>query len=206
MISWALSPETSARASSAAARVASPEAAAFNIRSMASSEASPDDGIHIGHVDFGLACRIKRELLHLAARQRAVGAKACEQQFPRVGRDRKLVARQRLADEPLKVVAFVPVTSHGCGGGRLFKQGAHRVGGAQVARFHDERCRQCVAFDQRCQRRGRHAAAGDGAHDLGAAEHRYGLKLHGKTIGVLVEIRLVEANDLAIVARGDERR
>jgi len=77
-----------------------------------------------------------------------------------------------------------------------------------VSRFDDECCGETVAVDQRLQSRRIHPASGDGAHDLGAAEHRHRLQLDGKTVGLAVEVGIVETDDLAwrILTCGDEGR
>ncbi len=66
----------------------------------------------------------------------------------------------------------------------------------EVACLDDQRCRQRAAFEQRLQGRGVDAAPGRGAHDLRAAEHRYGLQLDCEAIGIRIEVGVVEAHDL----------
>ena len=63
---------------------------------------------------------------------------------------------------------------------------------------------QIAALDQRLQLRRRHAPPGDRAQHLAAAEHGRGLQLDEHAVGVFLEARIVEADDLArrVVARG----
>ena len=92
---------------------------------------------------------------------------------------------------------LIAVAGDGGGLRRFLEQRAHGVGRLQVAGLDDQRRRQRAAFEQRLQGGGADAAAGRGAHDLGAAEHRYRLQLDGEAIRIVVEVGVVEADDLA---------
>ncbi len=166
-----------------------------------------DDCFHVAGIDLLLAGGIKSELLDLAARQRPVGADAGEQQVARVGRDREAVAAQRVADQRLEIVHLVGIAGDRRRLRRLLKQRAQRIGGAQIAGFHDEGRRERAAVDERLQRGRSDAPASRRAHDLGAAEHRHRLRFDGEAVGIGVEIGVIEANDLPgrRFALGNER-
>ena len=108
-------------------------------------------------------------------------------------------------DDALEVARLVGVAGDRGSLRRFLEQPAHGVGGLQIAGLDDERRRQRAAFEQRLQRRGVDATAGSGAHDLRAAEHRDRLQLDGETVGIVVEIGVVEADDLAAIARRNQR-
>ena len=163
-----------------------------------------DDGLDVRGIDLGLAGRVQRQLFDLAARHGAVGAHAGDQHLAGIGRDGEAVRLQRFADEALDVARLIGVAGDGGGLCRLLKQHAHGVGGLQVAGLHDQRRRQRAAFEQRLQRSGGDASPGRGAHDFGAAEHRDRLQLDGEAVRIVVEVGVVEADDLAAIARGDE--
>ena len=54
-----------------------------------------------------------------------------------------------------------------------------------------------AALHQRLEQRGRDAPAGDGAHDLAAAEHGHGLQLDADAVGIVLQVGVVETHDLA---------
>ena len=60
----------------------------------------------------------------------------------------------------------------------------------------DARPTPVAALHQRLELRGRHPPARRGAHDLASAEHGRGLQLDENAVGVVLEARVVEAQDL----------
>ena len=156
-----------------------------------------DSRLDIAFLDRALAERVEGELLHLGARQSAVGTEPGHQQRPCVGRDLQLGRRQNFADHAFQVACLVREAGNGGRIGGLFEQTAQGIVGAQVAGFDDQEALQPTAFDQRLQHGGVDAPSDRGAHDLAPAEHRRGLQLDGDAARILVQAGIVHAQDLA---------
>ena len=101
-----------------------------------------DGRLYVALLDAALAERIQGELLHLGARQAAVGAETGHQQRPRVRRDLQLGRRQHLADHAFQVARLVGKAGDGGRMRRLLEQGAQGIVGTQIAGLHDQEALQ----------------------------------------------------------------
>ena len=167
-----------------------------------------DDGLDVVGIDLALAGGVERELLDLAARQRAVGAERGRRSSSRAsGVMASPCALSTSRDEAFEVVRLVGIAGDGRGLRRFLEQRAQGVVGLAGCRPRRSAWPPSVppsssGFSAAAVMR-RPAVA---RTTLRAAEHRHRLQLDGEAVGIVVEFGVVEAQDLArrVVARRDD--
>ena len=131
------SPDDTARPHSATARDVSPAAAAFVIRSSASSETSPTMASTSSNVISAFPGH-RRKLLDLSARQSPIRAEPVDQGLARVGgyAEARSLSTSRISPSRSSSVRVAGDGRRHCG---LFEERAHRVVGLEIAGLDDER-------------------------------------------------------------------
>jgi hypothetical protein len=88
-----------------------------------------DNVLDILGVDLRFAARVKRQLLHFAARQSPIGTQARKQDLASFGCDRQAMRIKDFAYQGLQSLRLIGVAGHRSGGRYAFKQLSQRIAG-----------------------------------------------------------------------------
>jgi hypothetical protein len=106
-------------------------------------------------------------------------------------------AGQYLPDDHLQIPRFVGEAGDGGGRAGFLEERAQGLVGPQIAGLDDQIAFERTAFEQRLQGSGREASARARAHDLARGKHGHGLELDVEPVGIFLQARIVDAEDLA---------